>query len=423
MRSAYEGFVRDRVRMSDDAAVEACLIVKDEAVNLPKCLASLAQLRPALRAVNVYDTGSTDDTVDIATAAGCRVQRGFWDGDFSRARNASLDMATSPWVLIVDADEEVVADRDRVKEALELASQIDVLNASLTHVDDQGRVIGWSSYGALLRVETVRYLGRIHEVPMRVDGHPTRTHDLPEDALFFVHSGYATSSIRAAKAARNTSIAEVNVQEAIRSGDLLRIGEAHYHLARSRARLEPDSSAVVEGYREAWTAFPAGSAGRDRVMAGLVPELLRRGRISEAADAVRGHLAASGSTVLGRWLIAQVAMAQKQHALALSTLDGIPVEGDPEAEVDPRDVLALRMRVLDAMGRGDEAFVCCLLLVARWGVTPWIPELLLRMAGQEARAVAALLNEAAGGRAPVDVVTALGSGPDDFGRHVAGYLL
>lgn len=49
--------------------ISACLIVRDEARNLPDCLASLAELDEIV----VCDTGSRDDTVAIAEAAGAEV--------------------------------------------------------------------------------------------------------------------------------------------------------------------------------------------------------------------------------------------------------------------------------------------------------------------------------------------------------------
>ncbi len=51
------------------------------------------------------DGGSTDRTVEILQAAGARVLRRPWTGDFAAARNASLAAATGDWLLILDPDE------------------------------------------------------------------------------------------------------------------------------------------------------------------------------------------------------------------------------------------------------------------------------------------------------------------------------
>src|SRR5664279_5393315 len=86
------------------------LIVKDEASNLPECLQALRSLTGLVEEIVIYDTGSVDGTQDIAREAGATVVQGYWDGDFSRARNAAIGVTTASWVLIVDADERVVAD-------------------------------------------------------------------------------------------------------------------------------------------------------------------------------------------------------------------------------------------------------------------------------------------------------------------------
>jgi len=79
-----------------------CLIVRDEASMLPEFLVAVRGLWDELIAV---DTGSTDATVALLTAAGATVRRRPWDDDFAAARNASLDPATGDWILYLDADE------------------------------------------------------------------------------------------------------------------------------------------------------------------------------------------------------------------------------------------------------------------------------------------------------------------------------
>src|SRR4051794_30917732 len=99
--------------------LSACLIVKDEEDLLPECLASLAG---AVDEIVVYDTGSADRTIEIAEAAGAVVLRGYWDDDFSRARNAALDACTGRWILHVDADERLVGDGPALRRRLANAS-------------------------------------------------------------------------------------------------------------------------------------------------------------------------------------------------------------------------------------------------------------------------------------------------------------
>ncbi|WP_420911663.1 glycosyltransferase [Rippkaea orientalis] len=79
-----------------------CMIVKNEAENLPPCLESV---RNVVDEMVVMDTGSTDQTVEIAQQFGAKVPYFEWCNDFAIARNAALDHVTGDWVLILDADE------------------------------------------------------------------------------------------------------------------------------------------------------------------------------------------------------------------------------------------------------------------------------------------------------------------------------
>ncbi len=82
--------------------ISLCMIVKDEAELLPACLHSVRDL---VDEIVICDTGSSDATLKIATDAGAKVLQVPWKDDFSHARNQTLALATSDWILILDADE------------------------------------------------------------------------------------------------------------------------------------------------------------------------------------------------------------------------------------------------------------------------------------------------------------------------------
>ncbi|GAB4132524.1 MAG: glycosyltransferase [Cyanobacteria bacterium J069] len=83
------------------------MIVRDEAERLARCLQSAAA---AVDEMIVVDTGSVDETMAIAQAFGAKVFSMPWQNDFAIARNESLRHATGDWVLVLDADETLVAD-------------------------------------------------------------------------------------------------------------------------------------------------------------------------------------------------------------------------------------------------------------------------------------------------------------------------
>jgi glycosyltransferase involved in cell wall biosynthesis len=82
--------------------ISLCMIVKNEATALPKCLSSVKNI---VDEMVVVDTGSIDRTPEIAQEFGAKVHYFAWCNDFSAARNAALKYVTSDWVLVLDADE------------------------------------------------------------------------------------------------------------------------------------------------------------------------------------------------------------------------------------------------------------------------------------------------------------------------------
>lgn len=86
------------------AKLSLALIVRDEAHHLPECLACFRSLEPE---ICVVDTGSNDDTPDIARGLGAIVQNHPWENDFAAARNVALRMCTGEWIFVVDADERI----------------------------------------------------------------------------------------------------------------------------------------------------------------------------------------------------------------------------------------------------------------------------------------------------------------------------
>ena len=78
------------------------MIVKNEAEFLPGLLSLVA---PYIGEMIIVDTGSSDDTVAIATRFTKHVYAYDMKKDFSAARNFALGKATKSWILQLDADE------------------------------------------------------------------------------------------------------------------------------------------------------------------------------------------------------------------------------------------------------------------------------------------------------------------------------
>ena len=82
--------------------LSAILITKDEEANLERCLQSISWVDELI----VVDSGSTDNTLEIARKFKAKVFNPEWKG-FGPAKQYALDQATGDWVLSIDADEEV----------------------------------------------------------------------------------------------------------------------------------------------------------------------------------------------------------------------------------------------------------------------------------------------------------------------------
>ncbi len=83
-------------------SLSLCMIVKNEAATLPKCLSSVNKV---VDEMVVLDTGSIDRTPYIAQQLGAKVHHFKWCDDFSAARNAALKYVSGDWILVLDADE------------------------------------------------------------------------------------------------------------------------------------------------------------------------------------------------------------------------------------------------------------------------------------------------------------------------------
>jgi glycosyltransferase involved in cell wall biosynthesis len=85
--------------------ITLAMIVRNGAATLERCLASA---REAVDEIAVVDTGSADGSPGIAQRLGAQVRQMEWPGAFDAARNASLEMVQTEWMLWLDADEWLV---------------------------------------------------------------------------------------------------------------------------------------------------------------------------------------------------------------------------------------------------------------------------------------------------------------------------
>lgn len=78
------------------------MITRDEEKSLPSCLRSV---KNHVDEIIIADTGSKDNTCNIALEYGAKIFHIDWKDDFSAARNFALEKANGDWILFLDADE------------------------------------------------------------------------------------------------------------------------------------------------------------------------------------------------------------------------------------------------------------------------------------------------------------------------------
>lgn len=247
-----------------------CMIVRDEAANLERCLDSVAGLADE---IVVVDTGSQDATPDIARRRGARVLEHPWTGDFAAARNAALRTATGGWILTLDADEELHPD-DRAKvPGLLLTGNVEgyvctVVNwvgetpgkeAELSHVQRLFRNRPEYRYQGLIHESVSLPAGRVREAPFRI-----------------LHYGYLDGVIGGRrKRERNLKLLEAMASEHPDEHSV------SFYLGIEYAALGRYQDAV-EAYRRAKPALREGYLYVSKLMRNLAITLLLMGRPEEA---------------------------------------------------------------------------------------------------------------------------------------------
>ena len=102
------------MRENQSITVSVCMIVRDEAPVMDRCLKNAARFADE---IIVADTGSTDATRSIAERYTDKVFDFAWRDDFAAARNFSYEKASCDYIMWLDADDDIEAeDTERLLE-------------------------------------------------------------------------------------------------------------------------------------------------------------------------------------------------------------------------------------------------------------------------------------------------------------------
>lgn len=341
---------RERPRLS------LCMIARDEAKVLGRCLASV---RSAVDEIVVVDTGSRDGTRAIAEAHGAIVVERPWDDDFAAARNAALDVARGDWILSLDADEELPA-----RTALQLRVTCNETSAPALRlpVETLGAGGGVDSVQCAVRLFTRtpghRWQGTVHE---RVESLHALDAPLP-----IRHHGWADPVVRRAKLARDHALLERAARS--RSSD----PSLALHLAQARLALDDAAGAVLaaeDGLRRV--------AAEDRSLGLLLLDTLAAARFAAghqagAEEACRTALALRPDWIDPRLLLGRLCRESGRLREALGHFDRFLEDRERLLDDPTWPVRLPRLRALGAEqeARTELALVHATLQPAQLGVTP-----------------------------------------------------
>ncbi|MBF0508147.1 MAG: tetratricopeptide repeat protein [Deltaproteobacteria bacterium] len=187
-----------------EGTISLCMIVKNEEIMLPQCLASA---KDVVDEIIVVDTGSTDRTPEIAASFGAKVYHHPWENDFSKMRNYSLSYATSDWILILDADERLEPDdHNKLRALTKLIGAAGVYFILFNQLRDKISFSKMNTIRLFRNHQGIHYEGIVHNQLIF-------TGPVPYSDVRMYHYGYALDNDKMdKKCARTTALLEKQLE-------------------------------------------------------------------------------------------------------------------------------------------------------------------------------------------------------------------
>ena len=300
--------------MSAMPTISLCMIVRNEAASLERCLDSV---QGVVSEMIVLDTGSTDDTVDVARRCGAQVYHHPWDDDFAAARNVSLGHAAGDWILCLDADETL---DEQARAALRrLLPGTQALAYYLTFRSPvegggAGSVIQ-SLHPRLFRNHRgIRFEGRIHEEivqsVLRAGG------GIEQSGIVITHAGYTPEIFQNRdKFERNVRILHKDI------ADRPTFGMNHFYLGENFS-LQHRWPEAIDAYRRGIEVGNIPPANLAVLHQNLGTALLHSGQPTEALHAEAESLRCNPEQTTPHVVAAQAAFEEKNWDKVIWELTG-----------------------------------------------------------------------------------------------------
>ncbi|MBR1390982.1 MAG: glycosyltransferase [Lachnospiraceae bacterium] len=206
--------------------LSVCIITKNESKKLEKCLQTL---KAYPFEIVIVDTGSTDDTKQMAKAYTSAIYDFDWCDDFAAAKNFAIRKAGNDRIMILDSDE-YLSEID-VKGLLRMLEQCpEQVGRICRHnvlTRDGQRIENVEYINRIFSRELFHYEGRIHEQVVALSKKEYETYLAP---VTIIHTGYdGTEEERNKKAQRNIELLLKEREENFKDTYILyQLGKSYY---------------------------------------------------------------------------------------------------------------------------------------------------------------------------------------------------
>lgn len=199
--------------MNKKYKLSICMIVRDEEKFIDNCLISLKPLLDSnLAELIIVDTGSVDNTVEIAKKYTEKIYFKKWNNNFSEARNYSISFAKGEYIFIMDADQDM--EKEEVNKLIKLFSSEDykkyntysIIYKNFTSEDLKS--YNYFSLNLIFKNDgSFKYDGRIHNQPIYKE--PVKSLD-----IYMNHYGYImTEDIKEKKFKRTATLLKEELEK------------------------------------------------------------------------------------------------------------------------------------------------------------------------------------------------------------------
>lgn len=227
----------------------ACMIVKDEAAVLRDCLESFKDF---MDEIIIVDTGSTDNTKEIAAEYTQRIYDYAWTNDFAAARNFAFSKATGDYIYSADADETIDRENRTKFRALKKVLVPEVEIVQMVYVTEQMnhptenfvRDLRPKLFKRLRQFtwiepvhETVNLNPVVYDSDIEIQHHPQGSHSLRDFGVF--------EKMIAEQGALSDRLLSMYLRELYKAGTDESLGKAKDFLEKSLADLQKKGKGLL----------------------------------------------------------------------------------------------------------------------------------------------------------------------------------